>query len=131
MRFTIESFKTSLYRPAEWMVNNESIIHLISDLNKQFCCVSFAYECSEDGYVFRVIVDNDTTGNACLTVKFLSDYKVEVVENIDNIIVDSASKEKRVPYWTAVAIQRKIVSTVFKVLSQMQVYDDISVVKTI
>ena len=74
MKFTIESFKTHIYRPAEWMIENDKISHLIGDLTKQFLNERFCSYSGADGETFKITVSSDVCEdeNAILTVKFLN-----------------------------------------------------------
>lgn len=115
MKFTIESFKTHIYRPAEWMINNEKISHLIGDLNKQFSLSleEFKFDSNSDsaGETFSIKVNyNNCLPSAkkfkiseieILTVKFctsdkdtiffknLEKYHVHYDHQIVNVIYDS------------------------------------------
>lgn len=138
MKFTIESFKTSIYRPAEWMFQNETIQHLVSDLNKQYDgTLSFAYGIDNSGDMFYIEVykhiDNDTLskdyGNV-LEVKFLTKDRVSFEEKFEQLIKRPPETEKAtiyyMPYWTCVSIMKKLSQTVFKVLTTMQDYPPLS-----
>ena len=145
MKFTIESFKTHIYRPAEWMINNEKISHLIGDLNKQFCLSleEFKFDSISDsaGETFSIkVIYNNCSPSAkkfkiseieILTVKFLNisnagsnnveKYdKVYFEDNFENLI-----KETNLPYWLASTLIKKINALVFKVLTDMQEYEDV------
>ena len=139
MKFTIESFKTSIYRPAEWLMQNDAITHLFTDLNKNFQhYVSFSYGASGDGKEFFVGVYKNLAENklseddcCCLRVNFLDGDKVYFEENFEDLYrLPSESKEVGlryfIPYWSCVSIQKKITQCVFKVLSSIQEYSNIS-----
>ena len=131
MKFTIESFKTNIYRPAEWMFQNETIQHLILDLNKQYDgTLSFEYGTETDGNIFYIEVykniDDDEQKKqhgTFLTVGFYCGDKVTFQEAF-NVLYNQPHENDThyIPYWTCVAIQKKITQTVFKVLTSMQEY---------
>ena len=161
MKFTIESFKTHIYRPAEWMINNEKISHLIGDLNKQFLFATENFQFSSwsdvDGENFSIKVTyNNCSPSAknfkvseieILTVKFctsdkdttffknLKKYHVHYDHQLVNALYDSVVfednfeklvDETNLPYWTASMLLKKINALVFKVLTDMQEYEDTS-----
>lgn len=141
MKFTIESFKTHIYRPAEWMINNEKISHLIGDLTKQFSLSSeeLKFDSNSDavGETFSISIRyndrnlGETSEIEILTVKFLN---VSNVSNSNIVVYDKVYfednfekliKEINLPYWTASTLIKKIDVLVFKVLTDMQEYEDI------
>lgn len=138
MKFTIESFKTSIYRPAEWLMQNDAIAHLFSDMNKQFEGLDFSYGATGDGNcffvnVYKYLVENRLSEDecCCLKVTFLPNDKVEFEENFEDLFkLPSESKDYGInyliPYWTCVNIQKKITQTVFKVISSIQEYPRLS-----
>ena len=137
MKFTIESFKTSIYRPAEWMFQNETIQHLIADLNKQYDgTLSFAYGIDNSGNMFYIevykYISSDKLsgeyGNV-LEVSFLTNNRVKFEEKFEKLIKFPPEKIEGVyymPYWTCVSIMKKLSQTVFKVLTSMQDYPPLS-----
>lgn len=148
MKFTIESFKTHIYRPAEWMIENDKISHLIGDLTKQFLNERFCSYSDTDGETFKITVSSDVCEdeNAILTVKFctsdedtiffknLKKYNVhydhQIVNSIYNSVVfednfETLVNKTNLPYWTSVTLLKKINALVFKVLTEMQEYEDI------
>ena len=158
MKFTIESFKTHIYRPAEWMINNEKISHLLGDLTKQFSLTSeelkFDSNSDADGETFSISIRyndqnlGETSEIEILTVKFCTSdkdtiffknlkekypshfgdhvmdalYDSVIFEDNFNVLVD----ETNLPYWTAATLLKKINALVFKVLTDMQEYEDTS-----
>lgn len=164
MKFTIESFKTHIYRPAEWMVNNEKISHLIGDINKQFSlsseemCFSSCSDSAGETFSIKAIYKDGSnefkvSEIEILTVKFSSDKindwwhnyckrddeSIEIngrnLKNIDDFIYDKIVfeddfekliKKVNLPYWTAATLLKKINALVFKVLTDMQEYEDTS-----
>ena len=149
MKFTIESFKTHIYRPAEWMIENDKISHLIGDLTKQFLNERFCSYSDADGKTFKITVSSDVCEyeNEILTVKFctsdketiffedLKKYHVHYDHRIVNYIYDSVVFEDNfetlvnktnLPYWTSATLLKKINALVFKVLTEMQEYEDTS-----
>lgn len=123
MKFTIESFKTHIYRPAEWMIENDKISHLIGDLTKQFLNERFCSYSGDDGETFKITVSSDVCEdeNAILTVKFCTSYNSVVFEDNFETLVNKID----LPYWTSVTLLKKINALVFKVLTEMQEYEDI------
>lgn len=123
MKFTIESFKTHIYRPAEWMIENDKISHLIGDLTKQFLNERFCSYSGDDGETFKITVSSDVCEdeNAILTVKFCTSYNSVVFEDNFETLVNKIN----LPYWTSVTLLKKINALVFKVLTEMQEYEDI------
>ena len=123
MKFTIESFKTHIYRPAEWMIENDKISHLIGDLTKQFLNERFCSYSGDDGETFKITVSSDVCEdeNAILTVKFCTSYNSVVFEDSFETLVNKIN----LPYWTSVTLLKKINALVFKVLTEMQEYEDI------
>lgn len=153
MKFTIESFKTHIYRPAEWMMNNEKINHLIGDLTKQFSITTekllFSSWSDADGEIFKIIVSIDPPyddENEILTVKFCTSdkdttffknlkekYPSHFGDHIMDALYDKAVFEDNfdilvnkmnLPYWTAATLLKKVNAIVFKVLTDMQEYED-------
>lgn len=160
MKFTIESFKTHICRPAEWMVNNEKISHLIGDLNKQFSLSleEFRFDSISDsaGETFSIkVIYNNCSPSAkkfkvseieILTIKFCTsdeetvffkNLKEKYPDHFDNQVMDAIYdsvvfedyfekliNETNLPYWTTVALLKKINALVFKVLTEMQEYED-------
>ena len=129
MKFTIESFKTHIYRPAEWMMNNEKISHLIGDLTKQFLNERFCSYSDADGETFKITVSSDVCEdeNEILTVKFLTSDMDDIYDSV--VFEDNFEKlinESNLPYWTAATLLKKINALVFKVLTDMQEYEDTS-----
>ncbi len=141
MKFTIESFKTHIYRPAEWMINNEKISHLIGDLNKQFLFATENFQFSSwsdiDGENFSVKVTyNNCSPSAknfkvseieILSVKFCTSNKNTTYDSV--VFEDNFEKlvdETNLPYWTASILLKKINALVFKVLIDMQEYEGAS-----
>lgn len=143
MKFTIESFKTHVYRPAEWMINNEKIFHLIGDLTKQFSLsleeIHFSSCCDSAGETFSIkMIYNNCSPSAkkfkvseieILTVKFLNISSNDLVydkvyfeDNFEKLI-----NETNLPYWTAAALLKKINALVFKVLTDMQEYKELEI----
>ena len=128
MKFTIESFKTRIYRPAEWMVSNEKISHLIGDLTKQFLNERFCSYSDANGETFKITVSTDVCEdeNEILTVKFCTSDIDDIYDSV--VFEDNFEKlinESNLPYWTAVTLLKKINALVFKVLTDMQEYEDI------
>ena len=123
MKFTIESFKTHIYRPAEWMIENDKISHLIGDLTKQFLNERFCSYSGDDGETFKITVSSDVCEdeNTILTVKFCTSYNSVVFEDNFETLVNKIN----LPYWTSVTLLKKINALVFKVLTEMQEYEDI------
>jgi hypothetical protein len=148
VKFTIESFKTHIYRPAEWMINNEKISHLIGDLTKQFLNERFCSYSDDDGETFKITVSSDVCedDNGILTVKFCTSdkdttffknlkekYPSHFGDHIMDALYDKAVFEDNfdvlvnkmnLPYWTASMLLKKINALVFKVLTDMQEYED-------
>ena len=167
MKFTIESFKTHIYRPAEWMIENDKISHLIGDLNKQFSLSleEFKFDSISDsaGETFSIkVIYNNCLPSAkkfkvseieILTVKFLNTSSDEYtkrwhdhckrdngkeingrnLKNIDDFIYnkivfeddfEKLINETKLPYWTTSMLLKKINALVFKVLTDMQEYED-------
>ena len=123
MKFTIESFKTHIYRPAEWMIENDKISHLIGDLTKQFLNERFCSYSGDDGETFKITVSSDVCEdeNVILTVKFCTSYNSVVFEDNFETLVNKIN----LPYWTSVTLLKKINALVFKVLTEMHEYEDI------
>ena len=123
MKFTIESFKTHIYRPAEWMIENDKISHLIGDLTKQFLNERFCSYSDADGKTFKITVSSDVCEDetVILTVKFCTSYNSVVFEDNFETLVNKIN----LPYWTSVTLLKKINALVFKVLTEMQEYEDI------
>ena len=130
MKFTIESFKTHIYRPAEWMIENDKISHLIGDLTKQFLNERFCSYSGDDGETFKITVSSDVCEdeNAILTVKFLNVTSGKNVKETSVVFEDNFEtlvNKTDLPYWTSVTLLKKINALVFKVLTEMQEYEDI------
>ena len=130
MKFTIESFKTHIYRPAEWMIENDKISHLIGDLTKQFLNERFCSYSGDDGETFKIKVSSDVCEdeNAILTVKFLNVTSGKNVKETSVVFEDNFEtlvNKTNLPYWTSVTLLKKINALVFKVLTEMQEYEDI------
>ena len=137
MKFTIESFKTHIYRPAEWMVNNEKISHLIGDLTKQFLSERFCSYSDADGETFKITVSTDVCEdeNEILTVKFLNISNTNSNDIEKRMLVydkvyfeddfEMLINKTGLPYWTAATLLKKVNALVFKVLTDMQEYDDV------
>lgn len=142
MKFTIESFKTHIYRPAEWMINNEKISHLLGDLTKQFSLSSeelkFDSNSDADGERFSISIRynsrnlDETSEIEILTVKFLNIGSNDIEKRTfvyDKVCFEDdfekLIKETNLPYWTAATLIKKINALVFKVLTDMQEYDDL------
>ena len=130
MKFTIESFKTHIYRPAEWMIENDKISHLIGDLTKQFLNERFRSYSGADGETFKITVSSDVCEdeNAILTVKFLNVTSGKNVKETSVVFEDNFEtlvNKTDLPYWTSVTLLKKINALVFKVLTEMQEYEDI------
>ena len=131
MKFTIESFKTHIYRPAEWMIENDKISHLIGDLTKQFLNERFCSYSDNDGETFKITVSSDVCEdeNAILTVKFLNVTSGKNVKETSVVFEDNFEtlvNKTDLPYWTSVTLLKKINALVFKVLTEMQEYEDTS-----
>lgn len=162
MKFTIESFKTHIYRPAEWMINNEKISHLIGDLTKQFSLsleeINFSSCSNSAGETFSIkMIYNNCLPSAkkfkvseieILTVKFCTsdeetiffkNLKEKYPDHFNNQVMDAVYdsvvfednfekliNETNLPYWTTAALLKKINTLVFKVLTDMQEYEDTS-----
>ena len=131
MKFTIESFKTHIYRPAEWMIENDKISHLIGDLTKQFLNERFCSYSGNDGETFKITVSSDVCEdeNAILTVKFLNVTSGKNVKETSVVFEDNFEtlvNKTDLPYWTSVTLLKKINALVFKVLTEMQEYEDTS-----
>ncbi len=158
MKFTIESFKTHIYRPAEWMIENDKISHLIVDLTKQYLNERFCSYSDADGETFKITVSSDVCvdENEILTVKFLNvtsgkyvketherynhynregtlDDDKKEIKLASNFIYDKVVFEDNfevlvsktnLPYWTAATLLKKINALVFKVITEMQEYED-------
>ena len=129
MKFTIESFKTHIYRPAEWMIENDKISHLIGDLTKQFLNERFCSYSGADGETFKITVSSDVCEdeNAILTVKFLNVTSGKNVKETSVVFEDNFEtlvNKTDLPYWTSVTLLKKINALVFKVLTEMQEYED-------
>ena len=131
MKFTIESFKTHIYRPAEWMIENDKISHLIGDLTKQFLNERFCSYSGADGETFKITVSSDVCEdeNVILTVKFLNVTSGKNVKETSVVFEDNFEtlvNKTDLPYWTSVTLLKKINALVFKVLTEMQEYEDTS-----
>ena len=129
MKFTIESFKTHIYRPAEWMIENDKISHLIGDLTKQFLNERFCSYSGDDGETFKITVSSDVCEdeNVILTVKFLNVTSGKNVKETSVVFEDNFEtlvNKTDLPYWTSVTLLKKINALVFKVLTEMQEYED-------
>ena len=131
MKFTIESFKTHIYRPAEWMIENDKISHLIGDLTKQFLNERFSSYSSANGFIFKIIISTKShiyeDENAILTVKFLNVTSGKNVKETSVVFEDNFEtlvNKTDLPYWTSVTLLKKINALVFKVLTEMQEYED-------
>lgn len=142
MKFTIESFKTHIYRPAEWMINNEKISHLLGDLTKQFSLSSeelkFDSNSDADGERFSISIRynsrnlDETSEIEILTVKFLNIGNNDIEKHTfiyDKVCFEDdfekLIEETNLPYWTAATLIKKINALVFKVLTDIQEYDDL------
>lgn len=131
MKFTIESFKTHIYRPAEWMIENDKISHLIGDLTKRFLNERFCSYSGDDGETFKITVSSDVCEdeNEILTVKFLNVTSGKNVKETSVVFEDNFETlvdKTDLPYWTSVTLLKKINALVFKVLTEMQEYEDTS-----
>ena len=129
MKFTIESFKTHIYRPAEWMIENDKISHLIGDLTKQFLNERFCSYSGDDGETFKITISSDVCEdeNVILTVKFLNVTSGKNVKETSVVFEDNFEtlvNKTNLPYWTSVTLLKKINALVFKVLTEMQEYED-------
>lgn len=148
MKFTIESFKTHIYRPAEWMSENDKILHLIGDLTKQYLNERFCSYSDADGETFKITVSSDVCEdeNEILTVKFCtSDKETTSFKNLkekfpdyfgdhimdalyDSVIFEDNFEvlvnKTNLTYWMAATLLKKINTLVFKVLTEMQEYED-------
>lgn len=129
MKFTIESFKTHICRPAEWMIENDKISHLIGDLTKRFLNEQFCSYSGDDGETFKITVSSDVCEdeNTILTVKFLNVTSGKNVKETSVVFEDNFEtlvNKTDLPYWTSVTLLKKINALVFKVLTEMQEYED-------
>lgn len=142
MKFTIENFKTSIFRPAEWLAQSDTIVHLINDLNKEYNGVlMLSRGVNESGTTFFIKVYKNIDGGkiseddcTILAIRFKED-EVDYKDNFEELAkMSSEMKTEKhstiwnyIPYWTAVKIIKKINSTVFKVLQEMQNYPTVDI----
>ena len=136
MKFTIESFKTRIIRPAERMMDTEKILHLLGDLGVRVLNMRFCSYSSVDGLTFKIVISTKLHSyedeNEILTVRFCttnrncSDYDFNIFEVIfeDNLkeLVDKA----KISRYEAVLLLKRINSIVFEVLTDIQEYEDIT-----
>ena len=134
MKFTIESFKTHIRRPAEWMMDESKILDLIGDLTHQILNtdIVFSSYSSSNGFIFKIIISTKLhmyeDENEILTVRFFKTnknyFKVIFEDNLEEFI-----NKTKIPYHEAILFMKRINSTVFEVITDRQEYNDITEIK--
>ena len=134
MKFTIESFKIHICRPAEWMMDDSKILDLIGDLTHQILNtdIIFSSYSSANGFIFKIIISTKShmyeDENEILTVRFFktnkNHFKVVFEDNLEEFI-----NKAKISYNEAVLFMKRINSTVFEVITDLQEYNEIVEIK--
>ena len=130
MKFTIESFKTHIRRPAEWMMDDSKILDLIGDFTHPD--IVFSSYSSANGFIFKIIISTKShmyeDENEILTVRCFKTnknyFKVVFEDNLEEFI-----NKAKISYNKAVLFMKIINSTVFEVITDLQEYNDITEIK--
>lgn len=133
MKFTIENFRSSVYRPGEYLFNNDKVIHCYQDLNKQFEDIfQFHSVVLTDGNTTMICVSKPDHGSEfdshpVVTVEFLEDKVVICDTGLGNLRFEKKDDDLlpiKAPYWTCVKIVQKLVSCITKAVIEMNEFPD-------
>lgn len=146
MKFTIDSFKTVVKKPGEYIFSSQEISHLISDYSKHDLTHDVYVNTSGSGLDFTISVV--PKGNTVrveseeLIVKVQFEPVNPILDSTENIVFSSVDTYKVtystrlhpmlipdednacITYWQAVNLLNKISTSVFKMIQKIEYQDE-------